>query len=262
MSLYFHFYLTRSSRKSSPALSLTSYPIIALTGSWAVSMLDVNGHSIYFQAECCNLRWLAAVWTWTGLLALSTGTGRQIGHWGLGVSMCVRVCPMGQEADMDTRVVWYVGNLSPLITWWNLSHQAKDRPRLSHSQKISQRETDRESLLSVQPETWGRDWATLPVTLQQKNRRVYWNKTQIPRIRHALRPKQNVILSWGETDIAIKAAKYVKSVWKSATHENVLTSFKISLLCFSFSSSVHVFFLCFDLKLETVFKVNISTQSR
>lgn len=40
-------------------------------------MLDINGHSIYFQAECCNLRRLAAVRTETGP---QHRTGRQIGR--------------------------------------------------------------------------------------------------------------------------------------------------------------------------------------
>lgn len=48
--------------------------------------------------SCVELDWA---------LALSTETGRQIGHWGLGVSMCVCVrvccvCPRGQEVAVDT----------------------------------------------------------------------------------------------------------------------------------------------------------------
>lgn len=92
-------------------------------------------------------------------------------YWGLGVSRCVRsVCPTRQEVDVDTRVVRYVENLSPLITWWNLSERAKDKPRLSHSQKISQRGSDRESLLSVLPKTQDIDWSTSLVTLQPLSR--------------------------------------------------------------------------------------------
>lgn len=52
-------------------------------------MLDVNGHSIYFQAECCNLRRLAAVWTRTGPLALSPG---QEGRLDTGVQVSACVC--------------------------------------------------------------------------------------------------------------------------------------------------------------------------
>lgn len=62
----------------------------------------------------------------------------------LDVCVCfLGVCQRGQEADVGTWVIWYIGNLSPSITWWNLSHQAKDRPRLSHSQRVNQRDKQR-----------------------------------------------------------------------------------------------------------------------
>ena len=65
-------------------------------------MLDVNGHSIYFQAERCNLRRLAAVRTWTGPPVPIASTGRPAGHRGLiGVGMCV-CCGCVQEGRKRT----------------------------------------------------------------------------------------------------------------------------------------------------------------
>lgn len=67
--------------------------LIALTGtSEDRIMLDINGQSVYFQVECCNLRRLAAARTWAGLQSLNTQAGRQIGPRGLGVHWCVGAC--------------------------------------------------------------------------------------------------------------------------------------------------------------------------
>lgn len=158
-------------------------------------MLDINGHSIYLESESCNLRRPAAVWTETGP---QRRRGRQTGPC---VSVCafLGVCQGGQEVDVGTCVIWYIGNLSPWITWWNLSHQAKDRPKLSHSHRVNQRgrQTGRESQsgprrfpftqkkISQTKAEFHPDWETGPCVpawgknLMCKTKNTHWTDSQV-----------------------------------------------------------------------------------
>lgn len=92
------------------------------TGSPRLSASDNNDHKRLFSGpRLGNLRRLSAV----------RRTGR---------SVCVFLdaCQRGQEADVGTWVTWYMENVSPSITCWNLLRRAKDRPRPSHSQGVNQ----------------------------------------------------------------------------------------------------------------------------
>lgn len=90
------------------------------TGSPRLSTSDINDHMWLFSGPARQLE--------TTVSCAQNGTE----------CVFLDACQGGQEADVGTWVTWYIRNLSPSITWWNLLRQAKDRPRLSHSQRVSQ----------------------------------------------------------------------------------------------------------------------------
>lgn len=90
------------------------------TGSPRLSTSDINDHKWLFSGPAWQLETTVSC----------AQNGKECAF--------LDACQRGQEADVGTWVTWYIKNLSPSITCWNLLRQAKDRPRLSHSQRVNQ----------------------------------------------------------------------------------------------------------------------------
>lgn len=102
------------------AASVSSAILLTQTGSPGLCTSDINDHKWLFSGSARQLE--------------TTVSCAQNGK----ECVFLDACQRGQEADVGTWVTWYIRNLSPSITCWNLLRQAKDRPRLSHSQRVNQ----------------------------------------------------------------------------------------------------------------------------
>lgn len=117
-------------------------PISALTGS-TEGVMDANGHSSYFQAECCNLRRLAAVSSQTGPLTRAQDRKADVTPGFRYRRDCVRINACAACVMMGRKRTW----TPELSDMWGICHlqshagmcrrRAKGRPRLSHSHRSS-----------------------------------------------------------------------------------------------------------------------------
>lgn len=121
-----HFWWTSRGKSVSSAPSAILRAISTQTGSPELSTSDINGHKWLFSGTG------SATWDDCQLCTEQEGVC---------VFGCVSERAGSGRGHLSHLIHW---NLSPSITCWNLLRQAKDRPRLSHSQGVNQSDSRRQ----------------------------------------------------------------------------------------------------------------------